>query len=83
MGGGRWARLEGRRWGGRVAAGGSEASIGILAIPQLQEQQISSSVRSKIQSWVTEWSLAELRSDPRANSKASVLFPFGIICLDC
>ena len=66
-----------------MAAGGSEASIGILAIPQLQEQQISSSVRSKIQSWLTEWSLAELRSDPRANSTASALFPFGVICLDC
>lgn len=37
----------------------------------------------KIQSWVTEWSLAELRSDPRANSTASALFPFGVICLDC
>ena len=42
VGGGGWARLEGRRQGGRGVGEGSEASTGNLAIPQLQEQQTSS-----------------------------------------
>lgn len=83
--GGRWQVGEagGKEVGsGEWLLGASEASVGILAIPPTQEQQISSSVRSKIQSWVTEWSLAELRSDPRAtNGQYSV--PFRRHLPDC